>query len=123
MKVQTLFNPNFIKTITEFTQEKIKISEAIALSKLIRTIEDEIKIYEKVRDKILKDFNVLSVENNIIKFEKETSDQVKSDFVKEINELLSTEFEITKVKLSEQTIDSLTLSTQELMLLTEIIVF
>jgi len=128
MKVEILFNQNFIDTIKKFSKEKIKISEAISLAKILKFLDDELKIYGEIRDNILKEFKVKKIENNVIVFDKdeneeEASEDHKKDFINKINELIATEVKVDKMKLTKVTLETLNISTSDLILLEEIIDF
>lgn len=85
------------ESLSKLSQEKIKVSEAVKLARLIKKISGELDIFNEQRKKLLDEFGELNEKENRFEFKGENAEKFKEAF----DELLNTETEekIEKVKI------------------------
>lgn len=123
MKLAVLVNENFRAALTKLTTQKIPLKAAFKLKGIVQTVNQEFAKYEEVRESALtrfgkKDENGVLILNasNAVTFESEGLAQ----FQKEMSELISSDIEVTKIKIDELG-NEVDLSVADLMSLDEII--
>lgn len=86
-----------MEALNNLSNEKVPVSTAFKLKKIIRSIEGDLKSYDDLRKGLFEKFG--EKKEDSYEIPKERLD----DFYKELNDLLSTEVktEITKLKLSD----------------------
>jgi len=108
---------NSIPTLQELSKEQLPIKISYTISKNIKIIEEELKIYEEERQKLIKKHAELDKEgkpkvndngNYIIKQENQL------DFNKEVLELLNIETDVNICKVDLNALDGLKISPLEL---------
>lgn len=108
---------NSIPTLQKLSQEQLPIKISYTISKNIKAIEEELKIYEEERQKLIKKYAELDKEGKpkvndngiyIIKQENQL------DFNKEVLELLNIETDINISKIDLNALEGLKISPLEL---------
>lgn len=108
---------NSIPTLQKLSQEQLPIKISYTISKNIKAIEEELKIYEEERQKLIKKYAELDKEgkpkvndngNYVIKQENQL------DFNKEVLELLDIETDINISKVDLNALEGLKISPSEL---------
>lgn len=123
MKLSTLINPEFQETVAKLAKAELPLASAFKLKGITKRIDEEFNKYEEIRKKALtqygeKDENdkLITQENGSVKF----SEEGMKAFVVDINELLKTEVEMPKLKISELG-NKVTLSANEVLTIEDII--
>lgn len=108
---------NSIPTLQKLSQKQLPIKVSYTISKNIKAIEEELKIYEEERQKLIKKYAELDKEgkpkvndngNYIIKQENQL------DFNKEVLELLNIETDVNISKIDLNALEGLKISPSEL---------
>lgn len=109
MKVKLVDVYNSVPVMNKILETPLPASVSFQLSKLLKTLNEEMKAIEEQRIKLVEKYGV-KTENN----EMTVSEEKKQEFLKEFGELLSTEVEITWEPLSSSKFDALQLSVNEM---------
>lgn len=123
MKLNKLVDPNFQLTLRKLASQEIPLKTAYKLKGIIKVCNEELAKYDDVRTDALnrygtkKEDGSLDIDNDgSVKLSTEN----KQLFVDELNALLVTDIAVTPVSISELG-DKVSLTTQELMILDDLI--
>lgn len=117
MKITNQVLLNSIPTLQKLSKEQLPIKVSYTISKNIKAIEEELKIYEEERRKLIKKYAELDKEgklkvndngNYVIKQENQL------DFNKEVLELMSIETDINISKINLNVLEGLKVSPLEI---------
>lgn len=109
MKVKLVDIYNSVPVLNKILETPLPASISFQLSKLLKTLNDEMKSIEEQRVKLVEKHG--STNNN---GETMVSEDKKQEFLQEFSDLLNTEVEVTWQPLSASKFDALQLSVNEM---------
>jgi translation initiation factor 2 alpha subunit (eIF-2alpha) len=119
MKLSKLVDPKFKTALTLLNSQKMPLKTAFRLKTIIQTVEGELEKYEQVRVAALNSYGNKNEDGSLAVDENGNallSGDSAQAFVKELNDLLTTDVELPTISISELGND-LSLSSEELILL------
>jgi hypothetical protein len=123
MKLAVVVSDAFRKALANLAKQKIPLKTAFKIKGIIKRVDEEYAKYEECRKASLARFGKKDEEGNLLLDEHKSVRLGPNDiegFIKELNELTSTDIEVQTISLSELG-DGIQLSTEELLILEQII--
>jgi len=123
MKLGKLVDPQYQAVLRKLASQEIPLRTAFKLRGIIKTGNDEFAKYEEVRADALKRFGKRKEDGSLDADEKGTvalSEENMTQFVAELNALLSTDVDVGTIKISELG-EKASLTAQELTILDDLI--
>lgn len=124
MKLLTLVNQDFRNALAKLARQPIPLKATFKLKGIIKRVEEEYKKYDECRQDALIRFGEKS-EEGILQMDANNSVKLSADgmanFVKEIQELNSSEIDMPTISISELG-ENIAMTTEEIYLLDSVIV-
>ena len=118
MKLTNLTILNGMASLSTLSQEKLPISISYQISKNISKLNNELKIYNEERQKLINKYGKKDENDKLIigdKNEITFKEECKIDWNRDFSELLSIENEIDIAKISIDSLEGIELSPNEIM--------
>lgn len=109
MKVKLVDIYNSVPVMNKILETPLPASISFQLSKLLKTLNDEMKSIEEQRVKLVEKYGVKGEKEETV-----VPDENKAKFIQEFSDLLNTEIEVTFNPLSSSKFDALQLSVNEM---------
>lgn len=119
MKLGTMVAPKFTDALSKLIKTELPVLAAYKLKKVASIVNEEQKKFEEVRSELVSKHAKKNKKGEIVKDENggyAVAKENMDEFLKEVDQLLSVEVEVPKIKLSELG-DNLKMTAQEMVLL------
>lgn len=124
MKLSKLVDPQYQVILRKLAAQELPLKTAFKLRGIIKISNDELAKYEEVRSEALKRLGNKKEDGSLDVDDKGTvqlNDDNMQSFIRELNTLLATDLDVGTLSVSELG-DKVTLTTQELIILDDLIV-
>jgi aspartate ammonia-lyase len=112
MKIKFGELEHIVRNIAMLLKEKVPIHVGVSLTRFVRRLDEEVKIYTDAKKKILSDNGAEADEKGLMSIEPGSSNYEKA--VKEIEELNKQEIEIEITKIKTTDLGGIKMTTEEL---------